>query len=55
MEKCFIIFVIVLQLITADDSNTRCTAKELKQFSEEYETCHQRALETIKSNTQVIK
>ena len=32
---------------------SRCTAKELEEFSKEYEACHQRALETIRSKQKI--
>lgn len=33
--------------------NIRCTSEELEQFSEEYETCHHKAYEAIKSQHQL--
>ena len=33
--------------------SARCTPKELEEFSLEYEQCHSRALETIRSNQQL--
>ena len=32
---------------------SRCTTKELEEFSKEYEACHQRALETIRSKQKI--
>jgi uncharacterized protein YycO len=34
-------------------ANTRCTAKELEQFSSEYENCHHKSLDTIRTNQHI--
>ena len=38
---------------TTSEVVSRCTAKELEEFSKEYEACHQRALETIRSKQKI--
>ena len=59
MEIVSVIFVTAVFLssreVRGDDTISRCTANELSQFSVEYETCHQRALQKIKVDNQIIK
>lgn len=39
-----------------DIPDTKCTAKELEEFSQEYETCHTRALQAVKADRlQILK
>ena len=59
MELISVVFVasvfLSTQEVEGDDTISRCTANELSQFSVEYETCHQRALQKIKVDNQIIK
>ena len=52
-----LIFIMVLIGINCQEETTeaisRCTSKELEEFSKEYESCHQRALETIRSKQKI--
>ena len=38
----FFIVITILKLITANE-DPRCNPQELEQYSQEYETCHQKA------------
>ena len=57
-SKVFLLSVVALETsditeINSEINNSRCTIKELKEFSEEYEACHQRALATIRSQRKI--
>ena len=57
MDLALIYFIFMTGIIgitgTDTDSDSRCTIKELEEFSKEYESCHQRALETIRSKQKI--
>ena len=53
---CILFLTGVVQCIeeaTQESAVSRCTTKELEEFSKEYEACHQRALETIRSKQKI--
>ena len=49
---CILFLTGVVQCIE-ESAVSRCTTKELEEFSKEYEACHQRALETIRSTQKI--
>ena len=50
----FFIVITILKLITANE-DPRCNPQELEQYSQEYETCHQKALKTISASKEAPK
>ena len=56
MEHYLIFCILIIGVCGQEESTeaiSRCTTKELEEFSKEYESCHQRALETIRSKQKI--
>ena len=50
-KACILLTTALLANAVVEGARSKCEEKELQQFSAEYEVCHNRALQKLKSAT----